>query len=142
MNFHPEYKDKTKKSKKKKHKTECSVLQRHGCGICGSENVAIQGVKFCEICGAEIEFLNTDDWFFRSGVIVPCDCVETTIIKNRKHQYRKVNSIGIKKCLDCGAICSNYCPNCKQQSLGYSYYGQGCWKKGDKRYCKTCGFRT
>ena len=141
MNFHPEYKDKTKKSKKKKHKTECSVLQRHGCGICGSENVAIQGVKFCEICGAEIEFLNMVERFSifnrTGGVKVPCNCVATKTIKDRKWEYRKIGSIAVKKCLDCGAVYSNFCPNCHTQPPW-----SGCWKKGDKRYCKTCGFRT
>ena len=145
MNFHPEYKDKTKRGKKKKQKTECSVLQRqYGCGICGSENIAIQGVKYCKICGAEIEFLKSDNgynFFRKTDVKVPCNCVKTTIIKNKEHKYRQINSIGVKKCLDCGAICSSFCPNCKQQSLGYSYYGNGCWKLGDKYFCKKCGYK-
>ena len=138
MNFHPEYKDKTKKGKKQKHKTECSALRRqHGCGICGSENIIIQGVKYCKICGTEIEILVLDDyWRWSIDVKVPCDCVKITIIKNKEHEYRQTGSIEIKKCLDCGAICSNFCPNCNSCSLW-----SGCWKLKDKYFCKRCGYR-
>lgn len=135
MAYHPEYKDNTHKSKKTKRKTECSVLRRqNGCGICGSKNLVIQGVKYCKKCGIEKEFLQICDgfsWYWKTGVKLSCKCLIGT---NPKHRYRPTETIGVHKCIDCGAVKSSYCPNCEQRT---------CWKSWDgKLFCQSCGFRT
>jgi len=140
MTFHPEYKDKTHKGKRNKRETECSVVRRQGgCGICGSENIADQGVKYCEICGAEKEYLvSTNRWGFfpKTDVKLPCKCLKTWIGANGKeHKYRAINVLGVLKCMDCGAVKSNYCQNFDRVT---------CWKSaiGRNLYCTICGFRN
>ena len=123
-----------KKTKRNRRKTECSVNRRVGCGICGSLNVAYQGVKFCNVCGEEIETLQDSPWYTGDGFNVPCDCLATRIaIKGIPRQYRDLGSIKIGKCLDCSAVMSSFCPNGKRHS---------CWKSWrGKMFCRNCGYR-
>lgn len=125
-----------KKTKRNRRKTECSINRMRGCGNCGSLNIAIQGVKFCNICGTEVEFLTQDIWIWSHGeTVVPCDCVRTRINhKGRKVEYCDVSYISVSKCLDCGAVKSSFCPNCKRK--------RDCWKSFDgKKFCQSCGYR-
>ena len=142
MNFHPEYIERNTKTKRRKTNTECSVVRRDkGCGICGSENLAEQGVKYCEKCGKEKDFLTIQDgWMFKSGVSLSCKCVIEFKIRNQTHRYRPTKIICIKKCLDCGAVQSNYCPNCKS-NRGWS--STKCWNNGfGNLFCQECGFKN
>lgn len=127
-----------KKSKRNRHKTECSVIRKTGCGICGSENIASQGVEYCEICGLEATFLVQDRGWFRGcwdrGEQIDCDCVAEIIIRRRMQRYRKLNWIEVGKCLDCGAVRGRFCPNCKNMRL--------CWVSAfGQKYCQRCGYR-
>jgi len=116
----------TRKARRDKRKTECSINRRNGCGICGSLNIAIQGVLYCDICKQELEFLSEVRyiWEFRSyNREDECNC-------NSKYRSKYYYSVG--KCLDCGAVRSSFCPNDKYHK---------CWKKFNNYYCTTCGYR-
>jgi len=125
-----------KKTKRNRHKTECSINRMKGCGNCGSRDVIIQGVKFCNICNNEIEFLTEDDWIWNyTQIEVPCTCTKIRINhKGKKITYRDTNMIYVTKCIVCGSIKSNFCPNCKNRN---------CWKSWDgKKFCQNCGYRS
>lgn len=116
-----------KKTKRNRRKTECSINRRHGCGICGSLNIAFQGVRYCEKCHEEIEVLSEERYGFLNREKI-CDCF--IISNNRK--YSCIRDIIIEKCIDCGAVRSKFCPNDKRHN---------CWKSWDgKKFC-SCGFR-
>lgn len=123
-----------RKTKRNRQKTECSVNRRVGCGICGSLNVAYQGVKFCNICGEEIEMLQINDWYFCEGRDVPCFCLATrTDRKGKVHEYRDIGHTRIGKCLDCSSVMGSFCPNGKKHSCWRSWRG--------KMFCRNCGYR-
>lgn len=112
------------KSKHKKHKTVCKDKRRmpFTCGICGSENVIEQGVRFCNSCGLESEFLSDQLLFHRFSYL--CDC---------HWKYKSYRSV--KKCVDCGAVESRTCPACHKH----------CWTSSKDlriKYCKRCGYQT
>lgn len=123
-----------RKAKRNRRKTECSINRRVGCGICGSLNVAYQGVKFCNVCGIEIETLQENEWYIGDGFRVPCGCLATRAgIKGHTRKCRDLGSIKIGKCLDCSAVMSSFCPNGKHHS---------CWKSWrGKMFCRNCGYR-
>jgi len=167
MTFHPEYKDKTRRGKHVKKKTACEAIRRsNGCGICGSENIAKQGVKFCNLCGKEIEFVIESTGFLwpdRTGIKLNCGCKGRWIDVPQEPKVLRalrVQIIFILKCMDCGAVMSCFCPNCKnigtEHGHGYRQGSRDCWHgyrkledpKNDSTglvgvlYCKSCGFRT
>ena len=127
---HPEIKVSSKKNKRSKRKTECSVLRsKTGCGCCGSQNVAEQGVVYCTECGAEAEYLTQGSFWVRKSVEERlCGCGDA---------FWHHRTISVGKCLDCGAVSSDaLCPN----------HGNGrghrCWKHwSGSVYCKSCGYR-
>ena len=127
--------DNIKKTKRNRHKTECLINRMHGCGVCGSRNTALQGITYCNICGQEIEFLNSGDYIWGCTIDPKCNCKKTR--KNHKGIlvfYRDLNYIYVGKCLDCGAVKSSFCPNCKRK--------RSCWKSWNgKKFCQSCGFR-
>jgi hypothetical protein len=121
-----------KKTKRNRRKTECSINRMKGCGICGSLNIATQGVYFCNICDEEIETLDNNGWLYFNSDKLECTCLKTRIgHKGKIFHYRDTGFIEVGKCLDCGAVRSSFCPNCKKHK---------CWKKGSKKFCQ-CGFR-
>ena len=125
-----------KKTKRNRHQTVCVINRYKGCGICGSLNVAYQGVLFCNICGEEVETLSENGWLF-SGCSekLLCTCLRTRIgFKGKVHEYRDIGKIQIGKCTDCGAAQSSFCPNGKNHN---------CWKSGvgNKKFCQNCGYR-
>jgi len=105
------------------------------CGICGSGNVAWQGVVWCEDCGAEVEAVDLDITpFFRFEALPhPCQCVGRVwtfrgAIRSRKRLGRR----GVAKCLDCGAVRNAVCANGEH----------ACWHHWDGRmWCTKCGFQ-
>ena len=135
MYSEPEH-DPIHKTKHNRHETECSVKRHgYGCGICGSMNIAAQGVTWCMECGAEIDWIvalpksqkDKEDQ-------QPCNCFR--IWRYRKHtsKYRPWRETSVSKCLDCGAVQSAFCPNCRDY--------RHCWKHWDGRiYCQRCGYR-
>jgi len=137
--------DKPKKTKKNKHKTECSVNRRDGCGICGSLNTCVQGVIYCPKCGAEEEIL-TNSWirghYWRSQDDEKelCKCTKLRLVRNMRNKIKEQKLVSIstrqfivEKCIDCGAVRSNFCPNNKK------HY---CWQHWDgRKYCINCGYR-
>jgi hypothetical protein len=111
------------KSKHKKHQTVCSDKRRmpFNCGVCGSENVIEQGVRFCENCGIEQEYLSDHIFWHKFPFI--CDC-----------HWKHKNYLFVKKCIDCGAVEAKTCPACHNR----------CWTSSKDlriKYCKSCGFR-
>ena len=141
---HPELSESTKKTKRNRRPTECNVIRRtYGCGICGSENLAYQGVNFCEVCGLEVDSLTQHDTYYlrtQTGVRVPCDCKMERVVKNKVFRYRRTAIFAVTKCLDCGAVMSRFCPNCKVKPY---WFASRCWKAaiGRSLYCRVCGFR-
>ena len=126
-----------KKTKRNRHKTECSINRMKGCGICGSLNVATQGISYCNVCGEEIEILSDQFWYY--GIDgVPCNCnYESKIPRFKGRKYRDIRHITVEKCLDCGAVKSRFCPNCKDRRSN-----DNCWKSWDgKKFCQSCGYR-
>jgi len=108
------------KSKHEKSETLCKDKRKSyfNCGICGSSDTTEQGVRFCNNCGVEEEFINIE-FFHRFDKI--CDC-----LTKHKSYY------SVRKCIICSSVEARTCPACK----GY------CWTStyGEK-YCKRCGFR-
>ncbi len=130
----PEH-DPVRKTKRNRHETECAVKRHgYGCGICGSLNVVYQGVIWCPECGAEIEWLSDNSAWHKDKELRPCDCITPWTYKGRTHTFRPLRSTYVLKCLDCGAIRSRFCPNCRRDGH--------CWKHWDGRmYCQRCGYR-
>jgi len=127
-----------KKTKRNKHPTECNVKRRsyNACGICGSENIADQGVYHCENCEKEEEFLILGpSWWYNKDRNNMCDCVHIFKIGKRTHTSDCIKKYAVGKCLDCGAVKSFTCPNCKEKN-------DNCWQSvyGEK-YCQSCGYR-
>ena len=125
------------KTKRNRHETECAVKRHgYGCGICGSLNIAAQGVTYCTECGAEIDWIvalpesHSDREDQR-----PCDCTKIwRRSKGRVYTFNPWSEISVRKCLDCGAVRSRFCPNCRENGH--------CWKHWDGRtYCQRCGYR-
>lgn len=140
----PVVKQNVKKTKRNRHKTECSIKRfKEGCGICGSLNIAQHGVRYCTKCGIEVYyFIERSNCSWNLSNEVPklkCKCLE-----HRKYKLRgriKVftskpeKAIYVNACLDCGSIQSNYCPVC-----GSSV--RECWKSiNGKLLCQRCNFR-
>ena len=123
-----------RKTKRNRQKPECSANRRVGCGICGSLNVAYQGVSYCNICEIETEYLHDNDWWYGNNVEVPCGCLATrTDRKGKVREYRDIGHTRIGKCLDCSATMSSFCPNGKSHK---------CWKSWrGKMFCRNCGYR-
>ncbi len=124
-----------KKTKRNRRNTECSINRMRGCGICGSLNVALQGVKYCNICNEEIDFLVIGDYLWGENSVEQPKCSCKATRKNFKGvliHYRDINIVYIGKCLDCGAVKSSFCPNGKKHK---------CWKKDSKKFCQSCGYR-
>lgn len=123
-----------KKSKRNRHPTECSVIRRdRGCGICGSENIAEQGVEYCERCGKEVIIFRNTNNFGRWNVSNFCKCQKSWVVRTHVRYYKPYRTIAVLKCMDCGAVMSCFCPNCKPD--------RKCWYKAGKSYCRKCGFR-
>lgn len=118
-----EEKQNTRKARKDKRKTECSINRRNGCGICGSLNICLQGVAYCNWCGDEKEFLAEGKWWWYADDTRNLSC-------NCKAHYRYASYVG--KCMDCGAVMAKVCPNGKTHD---------CWTKLNKRFCLDCGYR-
>lgn len=126
-----------KKAKRNRHVTECNVIRRdRGCGICGSENVAEQGIEYCTKCGKEViifrDVTDFSGWWGRSKSNF-CKCQESWTVRSHIHYYKPYKTIIVLKCMDCGAVMSSFCPNCKPD--------RNCWYKANKVYCRKCGFR-
>lgn len=138
------------RSSPKKKETLCVDKRRDysHCGICGSSNLATEGVKFCNICGEEIDYLveGRGGWFLEKDIPKYPDCgckkpIEANELRkvNKKKSTvrvtRYVNDLGhhhVTHCLDCGAVNSIICPACKKN----------CWGKEFQRYCRYCGYRS
>ncbi len=115
------------KGKKKKHSTECSHKKRsyHTCGLCGSEDLIIQGVYYCNVCDEEQEILIEEYWNFLYYNNITLSC-------NHKG-YRKRGRITVKKCLTCGSTEGPLCPSCGKQS----------WKNiQNETHCKHCRYMS
>jgi hypothetical protein len=116
------------RSKRTKKPTVCADKIRgylRVCGICGSGNIAIHGVTYCTICGAEEPFLDLSPIFlldYNRKIIKPiCDCIPQD----------KYGHIYVRACIDCGAVTGPHCPVCKSKM----------WAQNDKRYCTMlCGY--
>jgi membrane protease subunit (stomatin/prohibitin family) len=125
--------EETKTKGKRKHRPTACVDKRRAystCGICGSQNLATHGVAYCKICGKEEMFLVLDYGYYFFGrdedIKYPkCNC-------ERKSKWDlKYDRISVTECLDCGAVRGPKCPAC----------GKQLWAKGEKRFCKSCGYR-
>jgi len=129
----------TTKSSHTTNPTTCNDVRRSGaaCGICGSFNVVEQGVRWCDTCGLEVEYLGEYSryWWSRDYLPPICDCEYVVGENGWKRSPR--HSYSINKCLDCGAVNSNkLCPNCVDKR-----FGMGTWKHWDGRIkCGYCGF--
>ena len=128
--------------------TTCQDLRRSydACGICGSKNIAEQGVDYCEVCEKERDFLRTSRtmWFYRSESKL-CKCVKyISYGKNRTRAFSTERSISVTKCMDCGAVrSSTFCPNCSNKDFGQrGFYSNNAWRHWDGRiFCSKCGYR-
>ena len=123
-----------KKSRTDKRQIVCSDQRRQydTCGICGSKNIAFQGVNHCNACGREEEVLTIER--FRPGMSCHKKAREYRNFKTGKKEVihdSEVSQHGVEKCLDCGAVQGPPCPACKSKA----------WTEGLQRYCKKCGFR-
>lgn len=125
---------KPKKVKKNKHPTLCvdktkSILN---CGICGSENLIWSGVVGCNNCGEEKYYIIEEhSWWSKNkkDSHVDCDCKDV-YVNGHWSKYR----IEIESCVDCDAMKSSICPNCKRR-LWVDKYGL-------KKNCQHCGYRS
>lgn len=141
-----------KKTKRNKKATTCSDKRKEygSCGICGSRNLASEGVKYCNICGEEVPFLveGSGLWSIIRGRYEEKEEPKCTCVKiehgfkriRQNHSFvsvphtwkvRDIKEMQVTHCLDCEAVSRNGCPAC----------GNRVWAKGFQRYCKHCGFR-
>jgi len=158
MTKYSEEKQNTRKTKRNRRETDCTVKIRgggynHHCGTCGSENVAKQGVVYCEKCGRETPYLlgpgegNIFSWNVvpnTSKDNKPCKCVKIVERKQgkfiKKYKTTYLRSIGVTVCMDCGSVMSNFCPNCTDTKT--SWLSNRCWKSPDgKVHCQKCGYK-
>ena len=140
----PVVKQNSKKIKRNKHKTECSIKRfKNGCGICGSLNIAQHGVRYCTKCGLELYYFIEKpnySWNISNDVSkLKCKCVSYSKYKLRGRirtfTSKPEKAIYVNVCLDCGATQSNYCPVCKSKV-------RECWKSTNgKLLCQRCNFR-
>lgn len=130
-----------KKTKRNRKKTECVINRRNGCGVCGSLNTCIQGVRCCDICGEEEEFLCEDSYMFDWKLVDFCDCEQERTKNGYKipKYYRRY----VGKCLDCGAVMGKFCPNDPNKKKSFeNYRNHSCWMHWDgRKYCRDCGFK-
>ena len=128
----PEIKLNIKKTRRDKQATACSVSRRNGCGICGSKNITKQGVEYCTKCSKEeLVLINNSEWLFNLKSNF-CKCLLSWKVKSYTYHFKPYKIISVLKCMDCGAVMSNFCPNCKPD--------KNCWYKAGKFYCRKCGF--
>jgi hypothetical protein len=128
MQKNPENKEyplvvKDRKNKRNKKPTTKEVLKRKPfhCGICGSDKIIFQGVRYCNRCGMEVPFIDSEKiYFFRREKRI-CDC-----------EWVYTGSKGIDKCLECGSVSTrSACPNCERE----------CWVSPfGSKHCKWCGY--
>jgi len=135
--------DKIKKTRRDTKGKVCQDIRRSGnaCGICGSENICSQGVQYCTVCGIEQEYITVERWSYFHDIKKLCKCiVKQKIGKKIYVDKRCASHIGVRKCIDCGAVEGSFCPNCKKE---YTHYRGKCWYRwtGEK-YCLSCGFRV
>lgn len=136
-----------RKARRNRRKTECNVIRsKYGCGICGSENLAEQGVGYCEICGLEVDYIvDVDDsWFLKSKETLPkCVCKVKDEWRGNTFYYSRKGRIRVYKCMDCGAVGNNrFCPNSDGSHLSGNFGRHTCWKSWRGQiFCKSCGYR-
>lgn len=136
----PIIKQRTIKSKRKKHETECSIKKmRNGCGMCGSTNIGKHGVRYCTKCNEEIYYFierSTFYWLESDDIDkLSCKCMNEYHWKRKWYSTKPEKFIYVSVCLDCGATQSNYCPVCGKDF-------RECWKGtwGDI-LCQKCNYR-
>jgi len=124
----PKIHDKIKKTRKDKTETSCQDKRRQygHCGLCGSEDLVYEGIKFCKSCENEEYFIDSGEyWLWWTNPAIPkLPCEE-------EHDIR-MSMIVITHCLTCGATNGPKCPNCNKRL----------WGNGLKKHCLSCGFRN
>lgn len=131
--------DNVKKTKRNRKPTACKDLRNRydSCGCCGSLNVVEQGVIYCKVCNQEEEFLRPFTFYDKDSLPYLCDCSIKILVGKRFYFDSSKDLYSVLKCLDCGAVASNFCPNCKGKRTFHK-----CWKHWTgKYYCKNCGYR-
>ena len=120
------------KARRDKTEPPCTVKMRKGCYICGSNDIILQGVKFCTICGEEVEILESEQnlRLYRPFKGIKTKCGHTIAHKTRKRilYFSACRNYYIKKCGVCGAVLGPVCKNC----------GGNCWVKGNVKKCTKC----
>lgn len=128
-------------SKRKRRETACKDKRRDSghCGLCGSNNVAYQGVISCNKCGAEKFFIEPEYLFafilrrrdMKTQHLYPCGCTD-----------EHIEEIQARVCLDCGAVGAETCPVCRDNPKRFHSSGT-CWtSKMGAKFCQACGLRT
>jgi len=135
--------ERPKKGKRKKKPTQCSDARRmfRHCGICGSENLVIEGVRYCTNCGREKWYLVENEGFMwrpSTNIGHPCNCKYTIKHKGypkgsppKYNVYRYYKHYEVKGCSDCGAVKGPLCPNCRRPL----------WFGKFQKHCKNCGYK-
>ena len=120
------------KARTDKREMPCIVKMRKGCYICGSDDIIYQGVRFCTVCGQEVEILESEPSLrlyspFRD---IKIGCGHKTEYKGRNKilYFSAASNYFIKKCGVCGAVLGPICRNC----------GWPCWVKGNVKRCTRC----
>ena len=139
--------DHIKKTKKNKHPTSCLSKTKGGsnfnCPFCGSENIVRHGVRWCEICEWERNFLTASTWSWEEEGDDFRGCPnkdrDDHTQPNPRGFYRSnISEISVSVCTDCGAVQTGRCPNCDKN---YSRPGRA-WRNNIGRIaCTKCNFR-
>lgn len=128
--------------KKTKSPTECIVkTNRPGnCGICGSDNLVRERVKYCKICGCEEFAIISGERFFwlDRNKNRMCQCTEMFKLRRGKVVTLLVphDVTGVESCSDCGAVKGPLCPNCKKPA----WYKFELYPVQSKIHCHKCGY--
>lgn len=145
----------TRKAKANKHGTVCKDKRRnrYHCGMCGSEDIATQGVVSCSQCQKETLFLIPatqcitcyGDRIFDNvpPEYRPCNCLEE-VEGFGKPTYRRPYYIRyVHKCMVCGSVGINikYCHICAQSKKRF-LSGVFWIDKFGNKFCQNCGYRS
>jgi len=130
------------KARRNRHPKACRDKRRdsHHCGICGSPNLAFQGVISCDVCGGEWEYLETKS--FRYAMSFAFEKFDLCHCHDNDSLVFPFDVWEVVVCLDCRALGSTSCPVCDHDSKTPLVLGRNCWTGRDgQKSCQSCGFR-
>lgn len=122
-----------RKARRNRRETECRVKLRSWghCGICGSADLIVEVLRYCQECGAERYEIRVKEsiWPWERSDEKLCGC------EKRRRLFHD-RQFTIEHCNACGAHKGPRCPNCRQP-MWYRFSPER-----EKKHCTHCGFQN